>query len=69
MLCLPLIDPAGFLYFSKQGPYCVEVLTSFYGRFFVEEGQFINSKSLHIVPPLRCHFFQVDSASLWRGES
>ena len=32
---------------------CVGVVTSFYGTFFVEEGQFINSKSLHIVPPLR----------------
>ena len=68
MLCLPLIDPAGFLYFSKQGPYCVEVLTSFYGRFFVEEGQFINStSSLHLCR----HFFFlfVDAASPWRAES
>ena len=66
MLCLPLIDPAGFLYFSKQGPYCVDVLTSFYGRFFVEEGQFINStSSLHLC---RHFFLFVDAASLWRAE-
>jgi len=51
-------------------PSCVEVLNSFYGRFFVKEGQFINSKSLYIVPPLRPPFFSfVDSASLWHVES
>ena len=48
----------------------VEGLTSFYGRFFVEEGQFIKSKSLHIVPPLRLPFFSfIDPASLWCAES
>ena len=31
-----------------KGPVCVAVLTSFYGRFFVEVGQFINSKSFHL---------------------
>ena len=32
-----------------KGSVCVEVLTSFYGRFFVEEGQFINfTSSLHL---------------------
>ena len=37
-----------------KGPFCVEVLSSFYGRFFVEEGQFINStSSLHLCR----HFF------------
>ena len=28
-----------------KGPFCVEVSSSFCGRFFVEEGQFINSTS------------------------
>ena len=37
----------------------VEVLISFYGMFFVEVGQFINSKSLHIVPPHRPPFFRL----------
>ena len=37
-----------------KGPFCVEVLSSFYGRFFVEEGQFISStSSLHLYR----HFF------------
>ena len=37
-----------------KGPFCVEVLSSFYDRFFVEEGQFINStSSLHLCR----HFF------------
>ena len=36
-----------------KGPVCVAVLTNFYGRFFVEVGQFINSKSFH----LGRHFF------------
>ena len=31
-----------------KGPLYVAVLTSFYGRFFVEVGQFINSKSFHL---------------------
>ena len=32
-----------------KGPFCVEVLSSLYGRFFVKEGQFINSTlSLHL---------------------
>ena len=31
-----------------KGPVCVAVLTNFYGRFFVEVGQFINSKSFHL---------------------
>ena len=38
-----------------KGPVCVAVLTSFYGRFFVEVGQFINSKSFH----LDRHFFHL----------
>ena len=37
-----------------KGPVCIDVLTSFYGRFFVEVRQFINSKSLYIVPPEGC---------------
>ena len=37
-----------------KGPFCVEVLRSFYGRFFVEEGQFINSTSSLL---LCRHFF------------
>ena len=40
-----------------RGTVCVEGLTSFFGRFFVEVGQFINSKSLRIVPPLWPPFF------------
>ena len=31
-----------------KGPLCVAVLTSFYVRFFVKVGQFINSKSFHL---------------------
>ena len=43
-----------FLPLVVKGPFCVEVLSSFYGRFFVEEGQFINStSSLHLCR----HFF------------
>ena len=42
---------------SCKGSVCVEVLTSFYGRFFVEEGQFMkytpSTSSLH----LGSHFF------------
>ena len=38
-----------------KGPVCVAVLTNFYGRFFVEVGQFINSKSFH----LDRHFFHL----------
>ena len=51
-----------------KGPVCVAVLTNFYGRFFVEVGQFINSKSFH----LGRHFFFfsfADSSSLWRAQS
>ena len=49
-----------------KGPVCVVVLTNFYGRFFVEVGQLINSKSFH----LGRHFFSfADSASLWRVQS
>ena len=47
-------------------PVCVAFLTNFYGRFFVEVGQFISSK----VFPLRPPFFSLaDSASLWRVQS
>ena len=47
---------------SCKGSVCVEVLTNFYGRFFVEEGQLIN------VPPLRQPFFSfIHPASLWRS--
>ena len=43
-----------FLPLLVKGPFCVEVLSTFYGRFFVEEGQFINStSSLHLCR----HFF------------
>ena len=38
---------------------CVEVVTSLYGTFFVEEGHFIKSKSFHIVPPLKRPFFHL----------
>ena len=44
---------------SCKGSVCVEVLTSFYGRFVVEEGQFIkytpSTSSLH----LGSHFFHL----------
>ena len=47
-------------------PVCVAFLTNFYGRFFVEVGQFISSK----VFPLRPPFFSLaDSVSLWRVQS
>ena len=55
---------------SCKGSVCVEVLTSFYGRFFVEVGQ-LNQLS----PPtssvhLGSHFFSfIDLASLWLAES
>ena len=53
-----------------KGTVCVDVLTSFYGRLFVEVGQFINSKSHYIVPPLWPPFFSfVDTASSWCAES
>ena len=42
---------------SCKGSVCLEVLASVYGTFFAEEGQFMNSKSLHIVPQLRRPFF------------
>ena len=44
---------------SCKGSVCVEVLTSFYGRFFVEEGQFIkytpstSSLLFHLLNPPR----------------
>ena len=38
-----------------KGPVCVVVLTNFYGRFFVEVGQLINSMSFH----LGRHFFHL----------
>ena len=45
---------------SCKGSVCVEVLTSFYGRFFVEVQTL----------PLGSHFFSfVDPASLWRAGS
>ena len=56
---------------SCKGSVCVEVLTSFFGRFFVEEGQFIkhtpSTSSLHV----GSHFFFsfIDSTLLWRAES
>ena len=44
---------------SSKGSVCVEVLTSFYSRFIVEEGQFIkytpSASSLH----LSSHFFHL----------
>ena len=41
-----------------KGPVCVAVLTSFYGRSFVEVGEFIDSKSFH----LDRHFFHLLTA-------
>ena len=38
-----------------KGPVCVAVLTNIYGRFLVEVGQFISSKSFHLGP----HFFHL----------
>ena len=55
-----------FLTVSCKGSVCVAVLTSFYGRFFVEEGQFI--KYTHST--YRQPFFSfVDPSSLWRAGS
>ena len=55
---------------SCKGSVCVEVLTSFYGRFFAEEGQFIkytpSTLSLHFRQPF---FSFTDPASLWCTES
>ena len=55
---------------SCKGSLCVEVLTSFYGRFFAEEGQFIkytpSTLSLHFRQPF---FSFTDPASLWCTES
>ena len=52
-----------------KGSVCVEVLTSFYGRFFVEEGQFIkytpSTSSLHFRQPF---FSFIDRASLSRAQ-
>ena len=51
-----------------KGSVCVEVLTSFYGRFFVEEGQFI--KYTPSTSSLWQRFFSfIDPASLWRADS
>ena len=48
-----------------KGPLCVAGLTSFYGRFFVEVGQFINSMSFHLG---HLFFSFADSSSLWRAQ-
>ena len=50
---------------SCKGSVCVEVLTSFYGRFFVEEGQFTK----YTPSTSSLHFSFIDPASLWRAES
>ena len=56
---------------SCKGSVCLEVLASVYGTFVAEEGQFINSKSLHIVPQLRRPFFfhLLTPPRFWRAES
>ena len=55
---------------SCKGSVCVEVLTSFFGRFFIEEGQFIkyapSTSSLHFRQPF---FAFSDPASLCHAES
>ena len=52
-----------------KGSVCVEVLTSFYGRFFVEEGQFIkytpSTSSLH----LGSHFIHLLTLPRFGAES
>ena len=48
-----------------KGSFCAEVLTSFYCRFLVEEGQFINSKSLQIAPPHLRLNTGIDPTSDW----
>ena len=54
---------------SCKGSVCVEVLTSFYGRFFVEEGQFIkytpSTSSLH----LGSHFIHLMTLPRFGAES
>ena len=54
---------------SFKGSVCVEVLTSFYGRFFVEEGQFIkytpSTSSLH----LGSHFIHLLTRPRFGAES
>ena len=54
---------------SCAGSVCVEVLTSFYGRFFVEEGQFIkntpSTSSLH----LGSHFIHLLTRRRFGAES
>ena len=56
--------------FSCKRSVCVQVLTSFYGRFFVDERQFFkytpSISSLHLGQPF---FSFIDAASLWRAES
>ena len=58
-----------------KGPVCVAVLTNFYGRFFVEVGQFINSKSFHwgrrffhLLTPPRFGAFNRESESSGRQQ-
>ena len=54
---------------SCKGSVCVEVLTNFYGRFFVEEGQFIkytpSTSSLH----LGSHFIHLLTRPRFGAES
>ena len=56
--------------FSCKRSVCVQVLTSFYGRFFVDERQFFkytpSISSFHLGQPF---FSFIDAASLWRAES
>ena len=55
---------------SCKGSVFVQVLTNFYGRFFLEEGQFIKYTPSDTVPPLGQPFFSfIDTASLWRADS
>ena len=42
-----------------KGPFCFEVLTSFYGRFFVEEGQFIKYTPSTLSLHFSSHFFHL----------
>ena len=44
---------------SCKGSVCVEVLTSFYGRFFVEEGQFIKYTPSALSLHFSSHFFHL----------
>ena len=54
---------------SCKGSVCVEVLTSFYGRFFVEEGQFIKYTPFTSSFHLGSHFIHLLTRPRFGAES